>query len=253
MIDGMGNLQSIAVLGGTDPVALAVVDHLVGPRLARVAIAGPPTARLADAGVRIEALGVRHVATHAYDPLRPGGNHPHIDEIFDAGDIDLTVVTGSVTHLIEALGPEPTDDQLADLVTANLTSPMVSSLQVVDRLRRQGHGLLVVISRTTGSTSNRLNLVNSGIQTGIDTFGMRTVEALHGTGARGVVARLDDPAGHGSDLAVDDEVTRMFYAEAASQIAKAIRSKRQRIVYYPASAKSAFAGVGRLPSRFARR
>lgn len=252
MIDGMGNLQSIAVLGGTDPAALAVVDHLIGPRLARVAIAGPPTARLADAAVRIEALGVRHVATHAYDPLRPGGNRPHIDEIFDAGDIDLTIVTGSVTHLLEAIGPEPTDDQVADLVTANLTSPMVSSLQVVDRLRRQGHGLLVVVSRTTGSASSRLNLVNSGIQTGMDTFGLRAVEALRGSGARGVVARLDDPASTSSTLAADDEITRMFYAEAASEIAKAIRSKRQRVVYYPGSAKAAFASARRLPSRLSR-
>lgn len=253
MIDGMGNLQSIAVLGGTDPVALAIVDHLIGPRLARVAIAGPPTARLADASARVEALGVRHVATHAYDPLRPGANHPHIDEIFDAGDIDLTVVTGSVTHLIEALGPEPTDDQIADLVTANLTSPMVSSLQVVDRLRRQGHGLLVVLARTTGSAPTRLNLAKSGIQTGIDTFGLRAVEALRGSGARGVVARLDEPSAHTSELGTADEATQLFYAEAASEIAKSIRSKRQRIVYYPASAKAAFAGVGRLPNPLRRR
>ena len=66
---------------------------------------------------------------------------------------------------------------------------MSAALAVADRLRRQGHGTLVVLSSVAGVRARADNYVYGSTKAGLDAFAQGLGDALVGSGARVMVVR----------------------------------------------------------------
>jgi decaprenylphospho-beta-D-erythro-pentofuranosid-2-ulose 2-reductase len=60
---------------------------------------------------------------------------------------------------------------------------------VADRLRRQGHGVLVVLSSVAGERVRAANFVYGATKAGLDAFAQGLGDSLAGSGARVLVVR----------------------------------------------------------------
>lgn len=187
MIDALGDPQSVLVLGGTSEIARATVLALPRRRLNRVILAGRPSASLNDAAKNLASLGVPGVVTASFDAAHTSDHQRIIDEIFDAGDIDIVIMAFGV------LGDQATleaDPALAvEVATVNYTGAVSAGLHVARRLRQQGHGHLVVLSSVAGDRARRSNFIYGSTKAGLDAFAQGLNDALVGTGASVLVVR----------------------------------------------------------------
>ncbi len=186
MRDGTGGVQSVLVLGGASDIALATVRRLVADRCRRVVLAGRPSPALDAAADEIRADGA-DVEVVPFDAVDTPGHDKVIGEVFAAGDIDVVLLAFGV------LGDQATfdDDHAAavDAVTVNYTGAVSAGLAVADRLRRQGHGTLVVLSSVAGVRVRKDNFVYGSTKAGLDGFAQGLGDALAGSGARVMVVR----------------------------------------------------------------
>ena len=186
MRDGTGGVQSVLVLGGASDIAVATVERLVADRCRRVVLAGRPSSALDAAGARIRAGGAE-VDVVAFDAVEVESHEKVIGEVFAAGDVDAVLLAFGV------LGDQATfdDDHAAavDAVTVNYTGAVSAGLAVADRLRRQGHGTLVVLSSVAGVRVRKDNFVYGSTKAGLDGFAQGLGDALRGSGARVMVVR----------------------------------------------------------------
>lgn len=186
MRDGTGGVQSVLVLGGASDIAVATVEQLVADRCRRVVLAGRPSAALDEAAARIRADGAE-VDVVAFDAVEVESHEKVIGEVFATGDLDAVLLAFGV------LGDQATfdDDHAAavDAVTVNYTGAVSAGLAVADRLRRQGHGTLVVLSSVAGVRVRKDNFVYGSTKAGLDGFAQGLGDALRGSGARVMVVR----------------------------------------------------------------
>ena len=186
MNDAFANPQSVLVLGATSEIAQAITRRFVGGRARRVVLAcrRPDSVtgfadelRAAGATVEVVAFDADAVATH----------RAVLDGVFDGGDIDVTVMAFAVLGDQQAFTADPA--LAAAAVHTNMTGSVSSGLVVADRLRRQGHGVLVVLSSVAGERVRAANLVYGATKAGLDAFAQGLGDSLVGTGARVLVVR----------------------------------------------------------------
>ncbi|MEI8084320.1 MAG: decaprenylphospho-beta-D-erythro-pentofuranosid-2-ulose 2-reductase, partial [Actinomycetes bacterium] len=139
MIDGVGNVHSILVLGGIGDVSVAIVDRLVGPRLTRVVLGAPASPELDNAVTRIRGFGVGEVRTVDFDPREDWSHARLIDSVFDAGDIDVVVLIPG-PQVSELTDPSGSIDATAaiEVLSATLTGSASAALQLTRRMGTQG-------------------------------------------------------------------------------------------------------------------
>lgn len=186
MRDGTGSVQSVLVLGGTSDIAAATVDLLVADRCRRVVLAGRPSGRLDETADRFRSDGVT-VEVAAFDAVATESHEKVLGEIFDAGDIDLVILAFGVLGDQETFERDPS--AAVDAVTVNYTGAVSAGLVVADRLRRQGHGTLAVLSSVAGVRTRKDNFVYGSTKAGLDGFAQGLGDALVGSGARVMVVR----------------------------------------------------------------
>ena len=186
MNDALGNPQSVLVLGATSEIAQAITVALVAERCRRVVLAARRTDALADHVAVLTAQGAS-VETITFDADDLPSHRPLIDGAFDAGDIDAVVMAFAVLGDREAY--ERDTATAAALVHTNLTASVSAGLVVADRLRRQGHGTLVVLSSVAGERVRAVNYVYGASKAGLDGFAQGLNDSLAGSGARVLVVR----------------------------------------------------------------
>ena len=71
----------------------------------------------------------------------------------------------------------------------NYVGAVVGGLVTAERLRRQGHGTLVVLSSVAGERVRRANFVYGSTKAGLDGFAQGLGDSLAGSGARVLVVR----------------------------------------------------------------
>lgn len=188
MRDALGAVQSVLVLGGTSEIALATVKALLAGRCRTVVLAVRTPEAAAPAVEELRRLGATTVEVVAFDATRPETHAAVIDGCFDRfGDLDLVISAFGV------LGDQATFDAdpaaAAAAAEVNYGGAVSSGLAVAERLRRQGHGTLLVISSVAGVRARADNFVYGSSKAGIDAFTQGLGDALVGTGARAVVVR----------------------------------------------------------------
>ena len=111
-----------------------------------------------------------------------------VDDCFDRfGDIDMVISAFGVLGDQRSFDVDPV--LAAEAAEVNYVGAVSSGLAVAARLRRQGHGTLLVLSSVAGVRARADNYVYGSTKAGLDAFSQGLGDALVGTGARVVVVR----------------------------------------------------------------
>lgn len=187
MINAVGDAQSVLIVGGTSDIGLAVVTRYArGSRLERVVLAGRVGERLDAAERSVAGLGAE-TTTVALNNDDIAGHESSLATAFAGGDIDVVILAAAV--LGDQERAEHDGDYAAAIVTTNVTGPVSIATRVVEHLRRQGHGTLVVLSSVAGERPRRSNYVYGATKAGLDAFAAGLSDALAGTGVHVLVVR----------------------------------------------------------------
>jgi decaprenylphospho-beta-D-erythro-pentofuranosid-2-ulose 2-reductase len=186
-MDALGEPQSVLVLGGTSEIALATVRALPRARLRRVVLAGRPSPSLDAAAAALTSEGYAGVTVEPFDATDTASHDAVVNGVFDAGDVDIVLLAFGV--LGDQAEAEADPDAAVAVATTNYTGAVSAGLRVAARLRRQGHGVLVVLSSVAGDRARRSNFVYGSTKAGLDAFAQGLGDALHGSGARVLIVR----------------------------------------------------------------
>lgn len=176
MIDSLGKPQSVLLVGGTSEIGLAVVQALSG-RLQRLVLAGRDRTALERAAAPFG--GVAQVVDLDLTSSKTWG--PAVAQAFDGGDIDVVILAAGM------LGDNETDPELMAMV--NYVGPITVGTDAVSRLKRQGHGVLVVLSSVAAERPRADNYLYGSTKAGLDAWANGLADALAGTGVRVLVVR----------------------------------------------------------------
>ena len=187
MIDALGEPQTVLVLGGSSEIARATVEALPRARLRRVVLAGRPSSALEEAAAHLGNRGIPTVEIAEFDATATESHGSLIDDVFDAGDVDIVILAFGVLGDQSQIEADPA--QAVRLATVNYTGAVSVGLHVARRLRAQGHGHLIVLSSVAGDRARRSNYVYGSTKAGLDAFAQGLGDALVGSGASVLVVR----------------------------------------------------------------
>lgn len=243
MMDALGEPQGVLVLGGSSEIALATVRALPRGRLRRVVLAGRPSAARDEAAAALTQAGITGVETVDFDAADTASHSAVIDAVFDAGDIDVTLLAFGV--LGDQAEAEADPDAAVAVATVNYTGAVSVGLRVAARLRQQGHGTLVVLSSVAGDRARRSNFVYGSTKAGLDAFAQGLGDALHGTGARVLIVRPGFVRTRMTEGMAEAPMT-IDPQDVAAIIVKALR-KGKETVYAPGPLRFVMAGLKTVP------
>ena len=249
MIDATGEPQSVALLGGTSEIGLAIVERLVRGRARRVVLAGRDAAALDSAAQRVRAAGPAQVAVVAFDATATGTHDQMVADLFAGGDLDVVVLAFGVLGDQAEMLAHP--DRAVELAEVNYVGGLSVGLRVAARLREQGHGRLVVLSSVAADRARRSNFVYGSSKAGLDAFAQGLADELWGSGVGVVLVRpgfVRTPMTAGLDEAP--------FATGPEQVAQAVDRalrRRQHVVYVPSVLRLVMSGVRHLPRAAMRR
>jgi decaprenylphospho-beta-D-erythro-pentofuranosid-2-ulose 2-reductase len=191
----------------------------------------------------VRGFGVSDVQTVAFDPVETWSHARLVDTVFDSGDIDVVVLCPGVESL-ESAEDESLDQALAvDVLSASFVGSTSIALQVVRRMKRQGHGTLVTVVQTVGARHGSNDFVVTSAMAGLDAFAVGLAESAQESGTRVIVCRTALPGYPG--VAAPSAV--------GAAVASAIRSRRSETIYVPASLRAVASGMRLFPRPLSRR
>jgi decaprenylphospho-beta-D-erythro-pentofuranosid-2-ulose 2-reductase len=199
--------RTAAVFGGNSEIAIATVEALAADGLERVVLAvrDPTAATAADAAATLRAQGL-HVRVIAFDADATNTHEAAVDAAFaaiaghgdgngdgdragqkPATDLDVAIVAfGVLGDQAEAKRDAGVAVRLAH---TNFTGA-VSVLTILgERLRRQGHGAIVVLSSVAAERARQANYPYGATKAGLDAFAQGLGDALAPAGVHVLVAR----------------------------------------------------------------
>ena len=188
MINGLGAIQSVMIVGGTSEIGLAIVRRFASKgRLKRVVLAGRPSERLdgAQRDLAAQLHGVV-VETAAMDLGRIGTVADAVEGAWKDG-IDVVVLTAGVLPDPDEAARNP---QVAvQVANINFVGQLEAGTAALAALQRQGHGSLVVISSVAAERPRKDNYVYGATKVGLDAWATGAADALAGSPIRVVVVR----------------------------------------------------------------
>ena len=186
MRDALGDAQSLLVLGASSEIAQAITTRLVERRTRRVVLAARRPETLAAYADALRAAGAA-VETVAFDADRTDEHEAIVGAVFDEGDIDVVVMAFAV------MGDQTAFDAQPRLAVAaartNYLGSLSVGLEVASRLRRQGHGTLVVLSSVAGERVRAANFVYGSTKAGLDGFAQGLGDLVAADGVHVLVVR----------------------------------------------------------------
>ena len=188
MRDALGLPQSVVVLGGTSDIGLATAKALVARRARTVVLASRRPEALEEAAAELRRLGAERVATVAFDADDTASHARLAEDVFDQfGDIDVVLVAFGV--LGDQLRAEEHPEKAVAVLTTNFVGAASIGLHVSHQLRRQGHGVVVLLSSVAGQRARRSNFVYGSSKAGVDAFYTGLGDSLVGSGVSVLVVR----------------------------------------------------------------
>jgi decaprenylphospho-beta-D-erythro-pentofuranosid-2-ulose 2-reductase len=187
MQNGLGQPQTILLLGGTSDIGLAIVRRLISPTTSTVILA----CRDVDRGERA-AAGLRHDSLDAevmhFDAV---ASDTHADLVRTVaakyGDIDVAIVAFGLLGSRDVTTVDPI--AAAEIAQVNFTGVVSSTIAVANQMREQGHGSIVMLSSVAGERVRRANPVYGGTKAGIDGFAQGLADVLTEDGVNMLIVR----------------------------------------------------------------
>jgi decaprenylphospho-beta-D-erythro-pentofuranosid-2-ulose 2-reductase len=247
--DAVGEVQSLLVLGGTSEIGLATARKLVEGRTRSVVLAARDPARAEAEADALRRLGAE-VEAVPFDARDFASHAGFVDQVFEAhGDIDCALLAFGVLGDQERLAVD--GGAAVEAVEVNYVGAVSVAIPLVERMRRQGHGTIVVLSSVAGERARSSNFVYGSSKAGLDAFAQGLGDRLHGSGVQVMVVRpgfvrtkmtagLDDvPLSTGPD-------------EVAESIASGLR-RSAHTVWSPAPLRLVMSALRHLPRPLFRR
>jgi decaprenylphospho-beta-D-erythro-pentofuranosid-2-ulose 2-reductase len=186
--DALGDVQSVLVLGGTSDIALAIARKVVARRGARVVLAARKPAACETAAAELRAAGASEVHAVPFDATDFATHEIFVRATFDRfGDFDLVLVAFGV--LGDQARAERDNLAALDIVQTNYSGAVSVTVPLVDRLRTQGHGTLVLLSSVAGERVRRANFVYGSSKAGIDGYYQGLAASLASSGVHVMIVR----------------------------------------------------------------
>ncbi len=186
MIDALGSVGSLLLVGGTSDIAVATARRYLTERPLRVVLAARDTPRRSAVAEELTAGGAR-VPVVAFDADDPESPARMVAEAAAAGDIDVAVV--ALGELGDAEQLRTDSDAVAGLGRVNYVVPAVVGTELATRMRHQGHGVIVALSSVAGERARASNFVYGSTKAGLDAFYSGLADSLVGTGVSVLVVR----------------------------------------------------------------
>lgn len=187
MRDGLGRIQSVAVIGGGSDIGLAALGHLaLAGTLNRVVLAGRRPHRFIEAAV---ARGVSEdlVEVVEFDASDRSGHAKALESIFSGRDIDVAIV--AFGSLMAEHGLDTDIETALEMIDVNYVGAVSALMRTGRALRDQGHGHLIVLSSIAGQRARPDNYLYGSSRAGIDFVARGMAESLTAAGVALTVVR----------------------------------------------------------------
>jgi decaprenylphospho-beta-D-erythro-pentofuranosid-2-ulose 2-reductase len=187
MMDATRRPQSALVLGGASEIAAAALRIWArGPlRIVHLGVRDPD--RPPPIAAELTAGGCQ-VATFRFEATEPVIDLSRITKAFDGtGDIDVGLLTFGVLGDQGTIEEDPA--QASQIVTINATATITTSLLLAREMKKQGHGVIVLMSSVAGQRPRRDNYVYGATKAAVDAHARGLSAALVGSGVEIVLIR----------------------------------------------------------------
>lgn len=244
MTDGIGRENTLLVLGGGSDIGVATAGALVDGGTRNVILAARRPELLGEAAEQLQARGAATVATVSFDARAVDTHIAFVGETFDRfGDVDVALLTFG--ELGDQLAAEKDPSLAVDIAQTNYIGAMSVLLPLAERMRAQGHGVIVVLSSVAAERGRRSNFVYGSSKAGLDTFCQGLADELHGSGVRLIVVR---PGFVRSKMTRGLEPAPLSTTPGAvaAAIVRALR-RRADVVWVPAELRWVMTGLRHLP------
>ncbi len=188
MNDALGSVQSALVVGGSSDIGLATARTLAGRGCRRIVLAGRDLDAMQGHVGPLREAGADEVEAIPFDALDTDSHQAFVDDAF-ARHHDFDVVLVAFGVLGDQAEAENDGAAAVHVAMVNYVGAMSVMIAAAAALRRQGHGVLVVLSSVAGERARRSNFVYGSSKAGIDAFAQGLADSLVGTGARVLVVR----------------------------------------------------------------
>jgi len=185
--DALGSVQSVLVLGGGSDIARATVKALVEDRARAVTLAARRPERLDDIARELKEAGATDVRLATFDADDLDSHPAFVAETFAAGDVDLVLVAFGV--LGDAERTRVDREATLELLHTNVMGSVSVLMPVVERLKAQGHGTIVVLSSVAGERVRKSNFPYGASKAAVDGFCSGLADFLHGSGVHVMIVR----------------------------------------------------------------
>lgn len=188
MKDALGSAQTLLVLGGGSDIGLATAKAMAGERTRSVVLAGRDPDGLASAVEAVHAAGATDVEAVRFDADDADAHEAFLDDVFARhGDVDVVLLAFGVLGDQERDLRDPASTRA--VLNTNFVAAASVLLCVAERLRRQGHGSIVVLSSVAAERGRRSNFVYGSSKAGLDAFCQGLGDELAGDGIQVMVVR----------------------------------------------------------------
>lgn len=245
----MNNVQRVVVVGGTSAIAVATIHEWLARRPGlEVVLAARDSAARHSVADELREKGAR-VLEKDLDLTLEVARAQVEAALHTGGDIDVVLVAAGVLGDQESAWRDV--DTALRLVDVNCRGAVLSGVLGAQRLRKQGHGALVLLSSVAGERVRRTNFAYGASKAGADGFYLGLGEAVHQDGVHVLVVRpgfVRSPMTQG--------LTEAPLAQDPDQVAQAILAglaSGQRIVWVPGTMRWVMSAMRHLPYAVFRR
>lgn len=186
MIDALGSVGSLLLVGGTSDIAVATARRYLAERPLRIVLAARDTPRRSAVAEDLRSAGGR-VEVVDFDADDPAAPARMVAEAAAGGDVDVAVVAFGQLGDADALRRDA--GAVAALARVNYVAPIVVGTELANRMRRQGHGVIVALSSVAGERPRAANFVYGSTKAGLDAFFSGLADSLVGSGVSVLVVR----------------------------------------------------------------
>lgn len=230
MIDGVGNVSSVLVIGADNPFALATVDRLVGPRLAEVYLLDCNSLSLSRGVKRVREFGIPNVNDVAYRSGDTAAQREIVAELFAKSDIDVVIV-GPTPHRSGPVCDTPSSSPMYDALRRTLLDTSFLAELCAGAIVEQGHGVMCLITHapTKGVGAKQgQDRTYCASMVALNVIAPDIAELAASGGGRLVCVEIDAARDPSAFPNPESRPSTLSVLDAASEIAPLIVSRRKR-------------------------
>jgi len=236
--------QRVLIVGGNSEIGASLARAWLRKGTREFVITERVAGRSADLVRELDREGAETTMV-LLDATDPASIEPAIEEAWSEADVDVTVVAIGLLGSQRDIEAEPS--QAWDVLTVNATASIQIGLEVANRLERQQHGTLVLLSSVAGQRGRRDNYVYGASKAALDTFAEGLQQRFAGSEIGVLVVR---PGYVHSKMSagVDPAPLAVTVEQSRDQILRALEHNRE-VVWVPSVLGTIFYLFKLLPRR----